>query len=90
MLVFTSVVVIVFGVLQIILFFKLWGMTNDVASMQAMMKKALKNIQKVGPNEDVVLEPQENGGTAWIHGLVWGLLSVPALILVLGFINTVF
>jgi len=90
MLVFTSVVVIVFGVLQIILFFKLWGMTNDVASMQAMMKKALKNYQKVGPNEDGVLEPQENDDKAWIRGLVWGLLSVPALILVLGFISSVF
>lgn len=25
-----SIILIVFGVLQIILFFKLWGMTNDV------------------------------------------------------------
>lgn len=27
---FVSIVIIVFGVLQIVLFFKLWGMTNDV------------------------------------------------------------
>ena len=87
MLVFTSVVVIVFGVLQIILFFKLWGMTNDVASMQAMMKKALKNYQKVGPNEDGVLEPEENDDKAWIHGLLKGLLIGFALLLVLVFIN---
>ena len=30
MLVLTSVIVIVFGVLQIILFFKIWGMTDNV------------------------------------------------------------
>lgn len=33
-----SVVVVIFGVLQIILFFKLWGMTNDVKEMKNMMK----------------------------------------------------
>lgn len=30
MMEFLSIVLLVFGVLQIILFFKLWGMTNDV------------------------------------------------------------
>lgn len=30
MTLFVSIVIIVFGILQIILFFKLWGMTNDV------------------------------------------------------------
>ena len=29
-----SIILIVFGVLQIILFFKLWGMTNDVRSLK--------------------------------------------------------
>ena len=29
-----SIILIVFGVLQIILFFKLWGMTNDVKKMK--------------------------------------------------------
>lgn len=28
--IFVSLIMIVFGILQIILFFKLWGMTNDV------------------------------------------------------------
>lgn len=31
---FVSIVIIVFGVLQIILFFKLWGMTNDVKKIR--------------------------------------------------------
>lgn len=30
MLTFTGIVIIVFGILQIILFFKIWGMTNNV------------------------------------------------------------
>ena len=29
-----SIILIVFGVLQIILFFKLWGMTNDVRQLK--------------------------------------------------------
>ena len=28
---FVYLIIIVFGILQIILFFKLWGMTNDVS-----------------------------------------------------------
>lgn len=36
-----SIVVIVFGILQIILFFKTWGMTNNVA----IIKKSLPNTE---------------------------------------------
>lgn len=31
--VFVSLIIIVFGILQIILFFKLWGMTKDVRKL---------------------------------------------------------
>lgn len=31
---FTGVVMIVFGILQIILFFKVWGMTNDIKELK--------------------------------------------------------
>lgn len=34
MLTFTGIVIIVFGILQIILFFKIWGMTNDVKTLK--------------------------------------------------------
>lgn len=34
LLTFTGVVMIAFGVLQIILFFKMWGMTNDVKEIK--------------------------------------------------------
>lgn len=33
-LLITSIVVIVFGVLQVILFFKIWGMTNDTKKIK--------------------------------------------------------
>ena len=37
MMEFLSIVLLVFGVLQIILFFKLWGMTNDVKKIYEKM-----------------------------------------------------
>ena len=36
---FVSIVIIVFGILQIILFFKLWGMTNDVKKIRKTKKR---------------------------------------------------
>ena len=39
---FLSIILIVFGILQIILFFKVWGMTNDV--------KKIKEIAQEGDN----------------------------------------
>lgn len=41
-LMFVSIVVIVFGVLQIILFFKLWGMTNNISEMKNIMELFMK------------------------------------------------
>lgn len=31
---FLTIVLLIFGVLQIILFFKVWGMTNDIKEMR--------------------------------------------------------
>lgn len=39
---FVGIVIIVFGILQIILFFKVWGMTNDVSEMKKMMELFLR------------------------------------------------
>lgn len=33
-----SIIIIVFGILQIILFFKIWGMTNDVREIKNMLE----------------------------------------------------
>lgn len=41
---FVSIVIIIFAVLQIILFFKLWGMTNDVKKIKQALPNASTNI----------------------------------------------
>lgn len=33
-----SIVIIVFGILQIILFFKIWGMTNDIKEIKNLIE----------------------------------------------------
>lgn len=38
LLTFVSIIIIVFGILQIILFFKVWGMTNRVVSIDDKLK----------------------------------------------------
>lgn len=44
---FFSVILIIFGVLQIILFFKIWGMTNDVSKIKGKLEENL--------NDDAIL-----------------------------------
>lgn len=46
-----SIIIIVFGILQIILFFKVWGMTNDVSEMRNMMELFLK--KDLNPKENI-------------------------------------
>ena len=40
-----SIILLVFGVLQIILFFKLWGMTNDVRSIKDQFTANNKELE---------------------------------------------
>ncbi|WP_042373645.1 hypothetical protein [Bacteroides neonati] len=40
---FVSIIIIVFGVLQIILFFKLWGMTDDIRAIKNKYLNLSKN-----------------------------------------------
>lgn len=40
-----SIILLVFGVLQIILFFKLWGMTNDVRSIKDQFAANNKELE---------------------------------------------
>lgn len=37
---FVSIVIIVFGILQIILFFKIWGMTNNVSKIETALSRS--------------------------------------------------
>lgn len=49
-----GIVVLVFGILQIILFFKVWDMTNDVAAIREKI-----NPHKVKMQETPVVQKQE-------------------------------
>lgn len=57
MLSFVGIIIIVFGVLQIILFFKLWGMTNNISRIKDLLEARLKSTQTVS-------EGQANRGQA--------------------------
>lgn len=41
-----AIVLIIFGILQIILFFKLWIMTNDVAAIRRKITPPIGDVQK--------------------------------------------
>lgn len=52
--IFVLLIIIVFGVLQIILFFKLWGMTNDVSEMKQDLSSIVSKLHKSTiPVEDI-------------------------------------
>jgi len=38
---FLAIIILVFGILQIILFFKIWGMTNDVDKIYQLLNKKI-------------------------------------------------
>lgn len=58
MLEFLSIVMLIFGILQIILFFKIWGMTNDISRIRGVIEKEFqqKTIAKQHkiPNENAI------------------------------------
>lgn len=65
---FLSIIFIVFGVLQIILFFKLWGMTNDVSKLLQEVKiitgtKKAEIIQEIKVAEEELTRAEKNNWT---------------------------
>lgn len=50
MLELLSIIFLIFGILQIILFFKIWGMTNDVRAIKGYLTKT-EESQKPSSNE---------------------------------------
>lgn len=60
---FISIIFIVFGILQIILFFKLWGMTNDVKELKNAYtdrsKELISSINKLSEITKSIM-PREN------------------------------
>lgn len=45
-----AIIFIVFGILQIILFFKLWGMTNDVRALKNIFESKNQAISEKEPS----------------------------------------
>ena len=64
---FVSIVIIVFGILQIILFFKLWWMTNNIRSIVEILnqwdssKKLPKSAKLKGNGEIMDVLGMKNG-----------------------------
>ncbi len=57
MFTFVGIIIIVFGVLQIILFFKMWGMTNDVKKMKnELVGSDPENLRKMQLNKAILKE----------------------------------
>ncbi len=63
MIEFVSIVIIIFGVLQIILFFKLWRMTDDV--------RALLDIQNMNASKEYKfpIKAKINGADVVLYGI---------------------
>lgn len=60
MIEFLTIVLLVFGVLQIILFFKMWGMANDIKDIR---NKYLKDEdEKRSTEANCAPAPKINGG----------------------------
>lgn len=61
---FVSIVIIIFGILQIILFFKLWGMTNNISEMKNMMelfmRKDSQNTNNTKENKSSTCDISDN------------------------------
>ncbi|MBS5798045.1 MAG: hypothetical protein KH100_15260 [Dysgonomonas mossii] len=49
---FIGIVIIVFGILQIILFFKIWGMTNDIREIR---NQYINKSETYNTNDDIII-----------------------------------
>lgn len=69
---FVSIVIVIFGILQVILFFKLWGMTNDVRRLtdHFLSSDRLKNRSESQHQESQAVnkkpEPSDNSSYLFI------------------------
>lgn len=51
----TSIILLVFAVLQIILFFKIWGMTNDVRTIKdSLLTREISTHQTIPKNSSLL------------------------------------
>ena len=91
---FVSIVIAVFGILQIILFFKIWGMTNDVAELNRIIKEHLSKqvnsntfISAIGDNLPMLADEIHHQTGNLAHSFTHNNLT-PSIILLC--INSIF
>lgn len=88
-IVIVSIVLLISALLQIILFFKIWGMTNDVKDIKSRIDKVLPTeeekkaelfIQKVQGDNNPPLESSFNVGDIVIYEPMNRIMSVKAIL----------
>ena len=76
---FLPIIIIVFGILQVILFFKIWGMTDDI--------RALKNHFISSPD---ATSPPENKtsrtSTGWTIAFIFGFVALILILIIKNYI----
>lgn len=50
-----AIIIIVFGILQIVLFFKLWGMANDIRTMK---DKYMSDMHKITIEDNIEIDEE--------------------------------
>ena len=79
-----GIVMLVFGILQIVLFFKLWGMTNDVGQIKGLLSNlstqkataamSSHDLEQTSPEQKVV--GKWPVGTLVVHTATWQQMRI--------------
>lgn len=72
---FLSFVLVVFGILQIILFFKLWGMTNDVVEIKKYLLSKGEDSSSLNRVKDLVKNGQKAEAEEALENVAGKLVS---------------
>lgn len=79
-----GIVMLVFGILQIVLFFKLWGMTNDVGQIKGLLSNlSTQNAAAIKKPQDLEQTSSEQKvvgewpvGTLVVHTATWQQMRI--------------
>lgn len=79
-----GIVMLVFGILQIVLFFKLWGMTNDVGQIKYLLcNLSTQNAAAIKKTQDLEQTSSEQKivgewpvGTLVVHTATWQQMRI--------------
>ena len=63
-----DIIILIFGILQIILFFKLWGMTNNVIRIKEYIERMDKRTSNNWKSKESKDRQNENSTPDWVIG----------------------